>query len=254
MKFKRIIVAALLLTLTITLFGCEFLKPKREGIAGDVEYYYDGDHGYIVTGFTDIGKQKDIIYVLDEVAKRPVTHIGLIQLIGAKKAVFECENIKKIYFPWSIVKDSRAEWFGKESLQCIVSASTREYIYIPYEQKTYVVPSLTYKSILETGRIGNDIDRVHEEHLLPANISYFFNYDDSPNENYFFVDLLEETGKLTKPPYDPKREGYTFGGWYTEAECVNPFNFEEDSVTINFDEEGNRIYEEFCLYAKWDKK
>ena len=66
------------------------------------------------------------------------------------------------------------------------------------------------------------------------------------------MDLLESAGKLTKPPYDPKREGYNFAGWYIDPECTDKWNFENDVVTINFDEEGNRIYEEFCLYAKWE--
>ena len=65
------------------------------------------------------------------------------------------------------------------------------------------------------------------------------------------MDLIEETGKLTKPPYDPKRVGYEFRGWYKDSKCEEEWDFEKDIVEIHFDEEGNRIYEEFCLYAKW---
>ena len=89
---------------------------------------------------------------------------------------------------------------------------------------------------------------------VPANIAYLFNHEGSPNRNYFFIDIIEESGKLTKPPYDPKREGYTFAGWYKDEACTEIFDFDNDIVEIKFDEEGNRIYEEFCLYAKWDKE
>ena len=34
---------------------------------------------------------------------------------------------------------------------------------------------------------------------------------------------------------------------------INEWNFEIDTVNIDFDEEGDRIYKEFCLYAKWMK-
>ena len=79
-----------------------------------------------------------------------------------------------------------------------------------------------------------------------------FNYDNNPNEGYFFVDLIEESGKLMKPPYDPRRDGYTFQGWYKDEACIKAWDFENDTVTIQFDEEGNHIYEEIRLYAKWE--
>jgi hypothetical protein len=50
-------------------------------------------------------------------------------------------------------------------------------------------------------------------------------------------------------PSEPIREGYIFEGWYYENQ---KWDFDNDVVTIEFDEEGNRIYEEFCLYAKWE--
>lgn len=118
----------------------------------------------------------------------------------------------------------------------------------------FVLPKSTYEKVIRGEPVGEDtiILSDKQEMYLPANVSYLFNYQDNPNEGYFFVDLIEETGKLTKPPYDPKREGYEFSGWYTDAECTDKWDFENDVVTINFDEEGNRIYEEFCLYAKWE--
>ena len=65
--------------------------------------------------------------------------------------------------------------------------------------------------------------------------------------------MIEKTDTIIKTPYDPKREGYTFAGWYKEPECINAWNFDTDVITIKFDEEGKRIYEEICLYAKWIK-
>ena len=126
-----------------------------------------------------------------------------------------------------------------------------------YSYMIFVIPKCMYNDPIQTSSVRGiraKIDIREYSNIIPANIAYFFNYEENPNEGYFFVDLLEESAKITKPPYDPKREGYKFAGWYKEAECVNAWDFENDIVEINFDEEGERIYEEFCLYAKWVKK
>ena len=95
---------------------------------------------------------------------------------------------------------------------------------------------------------------VFYETYLPANISYMFNHAGNPNKGYFFIDLIEESGKIMKPPYDPRREGYSFLGWYKDEGCTEAWDFENDEVEIHFDEEGNRIYEEIKLYAGWEKE
>lgn len=40
-------------------------------------------------------------------------------------------------------------------------------------------------------------------------------------------------------PEPPVKDGYTFGGWYTEPECINKFDFD------------TRIPSKTTLYAKW---
>ena len=49
---------------------------------------------------------------------------------------------------------------------------------------------------------------------------------------------IEQGGKVTKPA-DPTAEGFTFGGWYTDAECTNQYDF---NTTVS---------SSFTLYAKW---
>ena len=48
-------------------------------------------------------------------------------------------------------------------------------------------------------------------------------------------------GKTAVAPADPSRSGYTFGGWYKEAACINAWDFSADIVTGNI-----------TLYAKWE--
>ncbi len=52
-----------------------------------------------------------------------------------------------------------------------------------------------------------------------------------------------EKGKKATKPTDPKKEGYTFMGWYKESTCKTKWNFETDTVMGNV-----------TLYAKWEKK
>ena len=67
-----------------------------------------------------------------------------------------------------------------------------------------------------------------------ANTSYQFNYEGA---------------------YEPQREGYTFGGWYKEPECVNKWDFETDKLPeATYDEEGYITdFVETKLYAAWIK-
>jgi uncharacterized repeat protein (TIGR02543 family) len=48
------------------------------------------------------------------------------------------------------------------------------------------------------------------------------------------------SGSVITAPLAPTRPGYTFGGWYKEASCVNAWNFSTDTVNGNI-----------TLYAKW---
>jgi len=49
-----------------------------------------------------------------------------------------------------------------------------------------------------------------------------------------------ERGKLVTEPPNPTRGGYTFDGWYREADGINRWNFATDTVT-----------NDITLYAKW---
>lgn len=52
-------------------------------------------------------------------------------------------------------------------------------------------------------------------------------------------EAVVENGRATEPAA-PTANGYTFGGWYKEDGCTNPWNFSTDLVT-----------EDVMLYAKW---
>ena len=92
--------------------------------------------------------------------------------------------------------------------------------------------------------------------ITKANTSYMFNYDNSPNNGYFFINNFESEGLIEDTPYEPIRKGYTFVGWYKEPECENIWNFEEDRLPkFEYDSEGYITnFVETKLYAKWIKE
>lgn len=82
--------------------------------------------------------------------------------------------------------------------------------------------------------------------VLYAKWSVTLNYDlrgmEVSNAEKFAGTTASTGRKLTKPE-DPKptKEGYVFGGWYHDSGCVEPWDFEKDTV-------GSAV----TLYAKWD--
>jgi len=105
---------------------------------------------------------------------------------------------------------------------------------------------------------------------LPANVSYYYNYENAPNGGFYWIDdysneywIDDFNGEIIKyPPENPTREGYEFMGWYKEAECTNKWNFDVDIVPVKSygvdSPDWNALrenykYNETALYAKWNK-
>ena len=54
-------------------------------------------------------------------------------------------------------------------------------------------------------------------------------------------DQTPASGSVLAKPADPTREGYTFGGWYTDADCTKAYDF------------ATAVTSDMTLYAKWTK-
>ena len=52
-----------------------------------------------------------------------------------------------------------------------------------------------------------------------------------------------QEGSLVTAPETPEREGYLFGGWFTDPACTSAFHFDSDTVS-----------DDLTLYAKWTIK
>ena len=84
--------------------------------------------------------------------------------------------------------------------------------------------------------------------IFPANVTYYYNFERPDNGGVFWLDVVKQGEKIVdQPPSDPVRDRYTFGGWYTEPECINEWDFSNDVIPQS--DEG---FYEFRLYAKWN--
>ena len=109
--------------------------------------------------------------------------------------------------------------------------------------KSAVFPSFT--GYIATN--AEDSFAQHYPHLQAfpfANMQYLFNYEDAPNKGVSFVDDLDIGEELEIIPATPKRDGYTFIGWYSEPECLNRI---ELNGYVKTDDE--IVY----LYAGWEE-
>ena len=109
------------------------------------------------------------------------------------------------------------------------------------EDRHYYVPSEYYDGYVELNVRHPDIVRL----LYKANVCYYYNLEKS---DYYYVDYYDADSLIEFIPPDPVNEGYSFGGWYKEKECINKWDFEKDTVSLEEDEI------EIKLYAKWIKE
>ena len=71
---------------------------------------------------------------------------------------------------------------------------------------------------------------------------HWFIFDENGKGATYNAARFLKDGEVTarpRPDSEMLRNGYTFGGWYQEKECINPFTF------------GNTISERTTIYAKW---
>ena len=103
----------------------------------------------------------------------------------------------------------------------------------------------------------NSLDLYEHGYLNAANVTYYSNYGDN---DIYWIDDYENEELITYIPEEPKREGYTFDGWYKEVECINKWDFESDKVPgktyyedrhTKYYAMDNYEYIETKLYAKW---
>jgi len=89
-----------------------------------------------------------------------------------------------------------------------------------------------------------DLTNINDDMILYAawtlheyQIDFDYNYEGAPTQP---ESQTIKYKKYVESPIVIDREGFLFGGWFTELECINQFTFEDTTVTADM-----------TLYAKW---
>ena len=261
---KRVItcIVALMMTLDIMvgLAGCrgEDYLPEYEN-----EYFRyavrtnkDGTkEGYLV-GFTELGAQQTALILPQEIDGVPIVDIGYERQLGwGAETVgdLQSNNLLKLYAPFAPIEGQWQGYFFYNNIENAYLVQWKE-LFPPFVRTCGKGNVLGYKA-LEKFFEG----KVYGDHCRIANTIYCYNFVGAEDDGYYWVDSYDNSVVEFIPP-EPRREGYTFDGWYKEPECVNAWDFKVDitcdEIVITTDSEMENYcdYMRTYLYAKWIKE
>ena len=253
-KVIKILVAVLLIIFCLSfaagcwkIWTCGISSPQKYEIrtVGDFEVCFYVDHCEII-GTTEQGKSKKYLIIPEYIDGVLVESLGLYSgFFGLTVAHIDSNVLEKVYFEAAVAVNEHS-FVACKNIKKIMYPKVNDYsrrlrgigastLYLPH------------KEFEENGFNGYNIDS--------ANISYYYNYENAKSD-YYWIDDEDYGSTIEFIPPDPEREGYVFGGWYKEAECINKWDFDSDTLPeekteISEDGEEEVVYQETKLYAKW---
>ena len=211
-----------------------------------VKFYDDRETAYI-TGLTEEGQQQRFLVIPEEIDGVKVYTIGerpLLQMWSSIGSADICsEKLEKVYFPTSVYIVAESFRNSSKFVKAVLINGGHINGLNDVTMKYY-----PYQTYINKGLAGH-------LHYACANVSYFYNFDIEENYGYYWIDDYDYGSKIEFIPPEPEREGYTFGGWYKESECINEWDFEtdvlpEERTEINEEGEEEVVCQETKLYAK----
>ena len=237
------------------LFNIEDEYPEYE--SGDWRYAVrknkDGTReGYLI-GFTEEGKQKEYVVLPTELGG--VTIVGICyryrtsMMSASLVGKIESDCLKRIYVPndYTYTKMNYANVVDRLPFDCLQIVWQDRNVDTGWSVRIF----MDKHYILADNLCKSETENWHYKGYV-ANVSYMYNYDNAPNDGYYWADNYENDLIKYIPP-EPKREGYTFGGWYKDKECTEKWDFESDKTGDNIQYVLDYQYTGTYLYAKWIK-
>ncbi len=252
MKSRRLLAIILSIISGLSLFsGCE----NGCGIGWrlyESEYYiytvgYDSGN-VLIFGLTDKGREQEYLVIPETIEGRKVVELRhtdyetkqIIKKYGdAKYSGIQSDKLKKVFIIPQIKIWNMDFFQGAKNLYGVfyLSNNASEYNgvnhYNYYYTKDNEVPKFAWDGCV-------------------ANVTYYYNYENAPNDGYYWIDDYNYGEMIEYIPENPTRESYQFAGWYKEPECINEWDFETDKTPeLQYDENEELIFVETKLYAKW---
>ena len=245
-KRLTVIGAAIVLMMSV-LTGCGE-KYKTDGCfvyevvtTENGEYLTEDEYYVRLRELSDYGKQQKYIIVPAELDGYSIKEIGKPHLLAGLYTQWESEVLEKIYFQGAYETGPSSFLSNCPELEKILLI-VGGFEDMGFDKRSYFPHT---ESQIST---SSSIDKQF------ANVTFRFNYEGSTNEGVWWIDDLDNE-KIEVIPPSPEREGYEFCGWYKEPACINAWDFETDMVPAKeYTEDGEYVYKETCLYAKWQKE
>ncbi len=233
---KKTLINIFLLVFCLCLVGCtdEPVKTYQDEYFTYSKNEYLNDDLIYLTGLTEKGKEQEVLFIPSEYNGNRII-LKSNSLITTLVSI-DSEKLKKIYISEVIT--------GCGNLNFV-----NGYIEI-------ITLSNNIESTPDRGQVfvtSEAFERKNSKFIMPANVSYKWNYEGAPNSGYYWIDDYDNE-LIVYIPVNPVREGYRFIGWYKEPECINQWNFNVDIVPAKLYNSDNEYqYHETILYAKWEK-
>lgn len=243
---KRLFAVLICFTIFCSLTGCS-LGAQNKVI--DENFYckvIDGNN--IAIGNVKTYPRDGAVFFPEKIENYTVSKLGFASGLGfGGNGYFHKSDqngtvIRRCYFPRTIKKVSNdyMKFAGNLKIFYCGEVIDVECFDVEFRNVEIYVPAEKYdlfKNVLS--------EKYFRGSLLKANVSYHLNYDEN---NYYYIDYYENGEKICYIPPIPQRDGYSFGGWFKESDCINRWDFGTDTVQIS--EEAQEIQ----LYAKWITK
>lgn len=206
---------------------------------GDFKYSYSIAKGYEIEELTDSAKVK--------------THIIIPSMINGNKIEYvfkiESEKLETIY--------CESETYNILEIDCpnlkkIVILNVQD----DYSHVFDLSSAMHENVIVGNGNEELPIFQKIDKYYYPAqyaNTVFYLNYESNTETGIYWIDYFDWGEKIDFMPKNPTRDGYSFGGWYLEPECINTLDSDYFMPNEKADENGNVLFQQTSLYARWVK-
>lgn len=254
---SKLLICCLLCLCIIGITGCD--KHYGDTPIGKLPEYESGYYKYSVddykgiqkayiTGLTELGmEQTELVYpsTIDGYTVYGIGYYYTTLAYSMPAGEIKSENLQKFFMPEPQIENiNRPEVFNLDHGKVINWNNS-------YLDKSAYCE--LYASVQVYGYNLFSNNAITTFNFLIANVSYMYNYDNAPNDGYYWVDTYDES-LITFIPPNPTREGYTFCGWYKETDCTSEWDFEADITGKEIYMDRETTYGEYdglYLYAKW---
>lgn len=229
-------------------------RPTKEGYYAQFysdelkeydDWFYNAGE---INEYTEAGELNKVQFIAAEVNGVPVMGLGYHIFMNSVGESHGSNTLKKIYTPGTIATILPGYFSGGniDDISWFYCGKPINLYYCADEQFEVYVPNEEYLNFVEL----LPETALEDIPFYKANVSYRLNVHELPKQyqtEYYYVDYVEYGKSIENIPPEPTISGYKFGGWYTEPDCINQWDF---TKAVPQPDEGED-FNELCLYAKW---